>query len=72
MSCRTGPLRVARPLRGVYTLSRQDQAIVVLPLVGMIVADQREAHNRLPPQDKLKRRANARPTRSGPVRQDSF
>src|ERR1700733_1239767 len=84
MSCRTGPLRVAtpqtktclrgprfaRPLRGVYT----DLAEMILcgPPVG------RDYHFRpaggpspLACQDKIKRRANARPTRSGPVRQDT-
>jgi hypothetical protein len=36
MSCRTGPLRVARPLRGVYTLLWQSDMQGGLPLVGMI------------------------------------
>jgi hypothetical protein len=33
MSCRTGPLRAARPLRGVYTLFWLMKALA-LPLVG--------------------------------------
>ena len=45
---------------------------MVLPLVGIIISDQREDRCRLFRLVKLKRRANARPTRSGPVRQDSF
>ena len=70
MSCRTGPLRVGRPLRGLYTFLAT--AIFCGPPVGrkMNDPDQREDQCGLFCQDQLKRRANARPTRSGPVRQD--
>jgi hypothetical protein len=70
MSCRTGPLRVERPLRGVYT--GLAGMIFLGPPVGreIIDPDQREGLCCLFHPDKLKRRANARPTRSGPVRQD--
>jgi hypothetical protein len=70
MSCRTGPLRVARPLRGVYT--GLGEMIFVGPPVGRKKdnPDQREDLCCFFHPDKLKRRANARPTRSGPVRQD--
>ena len=48
----------------------QGSFAMVLPLVGIIVSDQREDRCTSPCPDKLKRRANARATRSGPVRQD--
>jgi hypothetical protein len=69
MSCRTGPLRVGWPLRGVYT--GLWGIIFFGPPVGqeMIIPTNGGQSNPLRP-DKLKRRANARPTRSGPVRQD--
>src|SRR6267378_2626220 len=68
-SCRTGPLRVGRPLRGAYTgLARR--SALVLPLVAKDYSDQREDQCRSLYRGKLKRRVNARATRSGPVRQD--
>jgi hypothetical protein len=71
MSCRTGPLRVGRPLRGVYT--GLAEMIGNGPPVGreMNDPDQREGRSNSFRPDKLRRRANARPTRSGPVRQDT-
>jgi hypothetical protein len=42
MSCRTGPLYVGWSLRDFCT-GRVDAIFWVLPLVGMMVADQREA-----------------------------
>jgi hypothetical protein len=70
LSCRTGPLRVVRPLRGAYT--RLEEIIFFGPTVGREINDpgQRPGRCGLFHPDKLKRRANARPTRSGPVRQD--
>jgi hypothetical protein len=65
-----GPLRVERPLRGVYT--GLAGIIGIGPPVGRanFSSDQREDHRFPSCPDKLKRRANARATRSGPVRQD--
>src|SRR3984885_9027605 len=70
MSCRTGPLRVERPLRGGYTGFAA--AIICWPPVGRHIYDSDQREDRCSSffLDKLKRRANARPTRSGPVRQD--
>jgi hypothetical protein len=68
MSCRTGPLRVGRPLRGVYT-GRGKSLITVRPMAGVSV-EQRETLCCTHRQDNLRRRANARPPRRRPVRQD--
>jgi hypothetical protein len=70
VSCRTGPLRVGRPLRGVYTLSRKDNLLWSSRWSEEDDPDQREGPGNPFSQEKIKRRANARPTRSGPVRQD--
>jgi hypothetical protein len=35
MSCRTGPLRAVRPLRGVYTFLCRYDSQLALPLVGI-------------------------------------
>ena len=70
MSCRTGPLRVGRPLRGGYVLSRRDDLLWASRWSANDDADQREDPYFLFHLDNLKRRVNARPTRSGPVRQD--
>jgi hypothetical protein len=85
MSCRTGPLRVGRPLRGVYTSSRKDNLLWSSRWSEKDDPDQREGPGNPFLQDKIKRRANARPNRgprkqvfvcgvaerSGPVRQDT-
>ena len=84
VSCRTGPLRVGRPLRGVYTLSRKDNLLCSSRWSEKDDPDQREGPGNPFLQDKIKRRPPARPNRgprkqvfvcgvaerSGPVRQD--
>jgi len=61
MSCRTGPLRVERPLRGVYT--GLAGMIIVGPTVGREMNDPGQRPGRRSPfhPDRLKRRVNARP-----------
>ena len=73
MSCRTGPLRVGRPLRGMCTgrggmrfLGPRDAR------VKSHDSDQRPGRCGSLHLDKLKRRANARPPRRRPVRQDAL
>jgi hypothetical protein len=68
LSCRTGPLRVVRPLRGGYT--GLEGILFFGPTVGREINDpgQRPGRCRLFDPDKLERRANARPNR-GPRKQ---
>jgi hypothetical protein len=60
-------VRRARPV-----LRSTLEALVALPLVGIIHRpDQREDHNRSQLQEKVYAPQSGRPTRSGPVRQDT-
>jgi hypothetical protein len=65
VSCRTGPLRVVRPLRGVCTLLwlGDDGG----PPVGRNVLNSRPSGA---PGEAVYKSRSDRPPRSGPVRQD--
>src|ERR1700733_2508203 len=69
MSCRTGLLRGGRPLRGGDTLSRWCKQLWASRWSAIYDSDQREDHSCSHHLDKLKRRANARSTRSGFLRE---
>jgi hypothetical protein len=70
MSCRTGPLRVARAFARLFKLCGQNPKRWPSRWSGLSFSDQREDHNRSHQRDKVYTPRSGRPTRSGPVRQD--
>jgi hypothetical protein len=65
MSCRTGPLRAARPLRGVCT----DLARIISKETPVGRPEHREDPRGSPHRDKIYPPRSGRAARSGPVRQ---